>query len=466
MKRSNLRAVAWTFCPGHAGVRGNGNIVLAFPEPHVTVSDETANEAILEESLRRGEKISTEFISGNMELELFPVSSIPEPYGGTPLVFRGSGVNESEFVVGGEDADIADHPFQAALLHTLYRDNGYDYDIAMLTLSSRMTITRKVQTIRLANFFDGLGGTDCILSGYGRTINGESRFQLELLDGRVQVLRRRGQRFQDASVVKAARHGGYSVIVWDGSPLIYRGPGVNSDDGFIVGGEDANISDYPYQAALLRRSGNTYFQFCGGSLLTTRKVITAAHCIDPSAEGSVYVMMGATDLTNSQDPMIQLIEVDEVDIHSDYVQFGLDYDIAMLTLSSRMVITTNVATIRLANFFDGLNGSDCVLSGYGRTVDGGPTSPVLQSSPFTVYSLLRCIFYWFRSTGRFLVNYRELCVINPDTSGCQGDSGGPLVCNGRLTGIVSWGTTSCKVGAPSVYTRVHVYIFWILFRLF
>src|SRR5437899_62555 len=52
----------------------------------------------------------------------------------------------------------------------------------------------------------------------------------------------------------------------------------------IVGGSTASISQYPWQAAVVispsKLSGNAHQrQFCGGSLLTSRIVITAGHCV-------------------------------------------------------------------------------------------------------------------------------------------------------------------------------------------
>merc|ERR1712198_235369 len=44
----------------------------------------------------------------------------------------------------------------------------------------------------------------------------------------------------------------------------------------IVGGNPTDVNEWPWQAALVTRNQ----QFCGGSLINDRYVLTAAHCTD------------------------------------------------------------------------------------------------------------------------------------------------------------------------------------------
>ena len=50
----------------------------------------------------------------------------------------------------------------------------------------------------------------------------------------------------------------------------------------IVGGTDAGWGDAPWQVALTRGTGTSIFslQFCGGTLINSDWVLTAAHCTE------------------------------------------------------------------------------------------------------------------------------------------------------------------------------------------
>ena len=54
-----------------------------------------------------------------------------------------------------------------------------------------------------------------------------------------------------------------------------------------AGDSEATRNEFPWAARLEIRIGQTNFQ-CGGSLLTDRHVLTAAHCVNPGNQ-SLYV---------------------------------------------------------------------------------------------------------------------------------------------------------------------------------
>ena len=64
----------------------------------------------------------------------------------------------------------------------------------------------------------------------------------------------------------------------------------------IVGGENAEKGEFPWQISLRRKSSNTWRHTCGGSLLNEQWVLTAAHCVHSNLNPSNYnVRLGEHD---------------------------------------------------------------------------------------------------------------------------------------------------------------------------
>jgi len=75
-----------------------------------------------------------------------------------------------------------------------------------------------------------------------------------------------------------------------------------SDEPRISGGEAAHPGKYPWMAAMLDRSNEKWR--CGGSLISDRHVLTAAHCVFGMTSRQIYeieVRLGETDLRTEYD---------------------------------------------------------------------------------------------------------------------------------------------------------------------
>jgi secreted trypsin-like serine protease len=263
----------------------------------------------------------------------------------------------------------------------------------------------------------------------------------------------------------------------------------------VVGGSTASVSTYPWQAAVVfapsKRSGNAHQrQFCGGSLLTSRIVVTAGHCVadtdpnctfcgsaslppictpvsDPSpGDGTckldaddVDVVLGRSTLSDTgqgAELSVQAVKLQD-NFDGDYQGDGVPrFDVAYLVLSSAPSLTP----IKIAGTDEGAlwdPGSPADVSGWGSTSEVGGTVDTLRAARVNVIDDSTCGADYgvdFDSATMVCAGFQSGGV---DT--CFGDSGGPLeapLSGGgyRLVGITSWGDGCAEPGAPGVYTRV------------
>lgn len=248
----------------------------------------------------------------------------------------------------------------------------------------------------------------------------------------------------------------------------YRDLDTRSEE--IVGGQDAQPGEFPWQIALQRKYGKSFYHSCGGSILNERWIVTAAHCVKGVAVKSMRVVAGDHN-RNVDEGVEQAASVSRAVIHPGYSSATLENDIALLELSVPLTLsaarrTAAVALFTPAHRAAGLDapGSLAIISGWGDTTEGGNLPDVLQFAEIPIVSdaAARAVYGESAITDSMLpAGYDQGGV---DT--CQGDSGGPLVIEGPdgplLAGLTSWGTGCARPGTPGIYTEVSYFNDFIL----
>jgi trypsin len=226
----------------------------------------------------------------------------------------------------------------------------------------------------------------------------------------------------------------------------------------IIGGDVADPADWTYAAAITTPSGK---QFCGGSVITSDAVLTAAHCMvdpfgDPVDPDSLRVVVGRPDLTD--EGAGESLQVFDVFVHRKYIRRER-HDVAILRLADPTFVTPAVLPTPDEDEDATEPGDELRVAGWGSTKrSGGASSDVLRDVATFAVRDKRCK----RSFPQFVPG-EEICTLGERmgdnrTSSCYGDSGGPLVADTlagpRLIGAVSYGGIRCGVKDPSVYARV------------
>jgi secreted trypsin-like serine protease len=223
---------------------------------------------------------------------------------------------------------------------------------------------------------------------------------------------------------------------------------VNADVGErVVGGERVSIADHPWVVYVADATGN---QFCGGTLVSPTKVVTAAHCATTRTPRNTRVVLGREDRKSDEGVVARL---SAIWVHPEYVSADQGADVAVLTLRSPVDYTP----LPLAQPSDGVlyePGTSGRVFGWGRTSEQGPASRYLLGAtvPVTDHEYCRTAYPQYDPDEMTCAGYPEGGV---DT--CQGDSGGPFVAGGKLIGVTSWGEGCAREGKPGVYSSIAAY---------
>ncbi|OXA43669.1 mite allergen Der p 3 [Folsomia candida] len=237
----------------------------------------------------------------------------------------------------------------------------------------------------------------------------------------------------------------------------------------IVGGEDARINDLPWTALLYKRGffgGRS--PYCGGTLINSLYVLTAAHCVDGMSNRSIEVVLKEENLSSTVESKTYTFKVSKIIQHPKYSRRTIDSDIALLRLSSPVELSASgpfVPACVPKNNEQTYEGQNATVAGWGAVKQGGSVSKVLKRVDVPILSNQAC--NMTKYAGKITDNM--LCAGDVEKGGkdsCQGDSGGPLVVDvykrKMIVGVVSWGYGCAKPNSPGVYSRVANFADWIV----
>lgn len=231
-------------------------------------------------------------------------------------------------------------------------------------------------------------------------------------------------------------------------------------EGRVVGGHEADEHSAPWivslQLVFLTARHN-----CGGSIIATDWIVTAAHClVNISPITRLEAVAGVHDVTKNELSQ-QRRAANRRWTHPAYAGGVAPYDIGLIQVEIPFAINNVIRTIALPTQGSIPIGS-ARLNGWGSV--SLTSSPIYPDKLQTVQKPIITNQVCGDVLGPSPLHSTNLCTgpLTGGTSACSGDSGGPLDQHNELIGIVSWGVIPCgTIGKPSVYVRVSAFVTWI-----
>ncbi|XP_070502071.1 serine protease gd-like [Chironomus tepperi] len=240
----------------------------------------------------------------------------------------------------------------------------------------------------------------------------------------------------------------------------------------VVNGEVIVHGTHPWIAAIFHDEK----YFCGGTLVTYKKVVSAAHCyygkelIRKLAE-DITVILGAQQLNKLAEVGRSISGVDKIYIHADWnpQKEKYDADIAVLILAQEVEFSHYIQPACLAKRNNDLKKlNDGIIVGFGKSESSASHENEPRKATTPIVKTVDCL-KKFPDLGN-IATYRTFCGgFANGTGACTGDSGGGLtvVNAGRhfLRGVVSSSLYSkkygCNVNAYSIFTDIRFFLTFI-----
>jgi len=252
---------------------------------------------------------------------------------------------------------------------------------------------------------------------------------------------------------------------------------------WIVGGVTALKGGYPYQVSFELDSWmfGKRQHICGATVVSSKWVITAAHCIVAGPKAASYKVVVGRQSLKKFDAKTKRLNVKRVIVHpkwtGDY-EDEMSNDIALIELRTPISFNEFVQPACLPDEVStnpaGLYqpGTPALISGWGEMDPKAPEEEKPGRAPKILRAAAVPFIDWNAcKNANFL--YQEMVTetmtcagyMTGGIDGCQGDSGGPLVkiVDGKATllGVVSWGIGCAQPNNPGIYTNVAFELKWI-----
>lgn len=231
----------------------------------------------------------------------------------------------------------------------------------------------------------------------------------------------------------------------------------------IVGGKPADDKDAPYYVSFTEVDPDYggHVHFCGGALIHSKIVLTAAHCVKEMSKRALkssWVHVGNGRLGDWK--QFKRSRIRGIRCHKKFSMNSVNNDICLVFLKSKI---SGVKRAKLP-IKKSKKGAKVTIYGYGQTdeYDEDGFSYQMNKVSLPIISKKTCSAVMFDRSQPMLGN-TVFCAgyKKGGKDGCQGDSGGPAMRGNIITGIVSWGEGCARPNRYGVYTDVYEYVDWI-----